>query len=267
MIRGIFFDVDGTLVSFKQKFLSDRLVKDLPALQERGIKIFVCSGRAMQDLERTGMLRGIRFDGYVTLGGQVCCDADGTVFRDSPICRDDLRGAYEVLKANPQMPALMEGNGESYLTLVNSRVREVYRFLHTELYPVRGPEWLLEGRIYQFVPFVTPEEEELFLTAMPHCMRSRWHPKGIDILPRDGGKGAGIRAVMERYGLSRQEIMALGDGENDLSMIELAGTGVAMGNGEACVKAAADYVTADVHKDGVSQALRHFGLLPEDMTV
>lgn len=264
MIRAVFFDVDGTLVSFRQKFLSDRLWKDLLALRERGIRIFVCSGRAMQDLARTGMLRGVEFDGYVTLGGQVCCDGDGTVFRDAPICPDDLRGAYEVLKANPQMPALMEGNGESYLTLVNDRVREVYEFLHTELYPVRGPEWLLEGKVYQFVPFVTPEEEPMFLTAMPNCMHSRWHPKGIDVVPRDGGKGAGIRAAMERYGLSREEIMAFGDGENDLSMIELAGTGVAMGNGEACVKAAADYVTASVFEDGVSQALRHFGLLPED---
>lgn len=265
MIRAVFFDVDGTLVSFRQKFLSDRLWKDLLALRERGIMIFICSGRAVQDLARTGMLRGVEFDGYVTLGGQVCCDGDGTVFRDSPICPDDLRGAYEVLKANPQMPALMEGNGESYLTLVNDRVREIYEFLHTELYPVRGPEWLLEGKVYQFVPFVTPEEEPAFLAAMPNCMHSRWHPKGIDVVPRDGGKGAGIRAAMERYGLGREEIMAFGDGENDLSMIELAGTGVAMGNGEMCVKDAADYVTASVFEDGVSQALRHFGLLPEDI--
>lgn len=265
MIRAVFFDVDGTLVSFRQKFLSDRLLEDLPALRERGIRIFVCSGRAIQDLERTGMLRGVRFDGYLTLGGQFCCDADGTPFRDAPICRSDLRRAYEVLKANPQMPALMEGNGESYLTLVNDRVREIYEFLHTELYPLRGPEWLLEGKVYQFVPFVTPEEEALFLNAMPNCTHSRWHPKGIDVLPRDGGKGVGLRAALERYGLAREEVMAFGDGENDLGMMELAGISVAMGNGEACVKAVADYVTADVHEDGVSRALRHFGLLPEDM--
>ena len=74
-------------------------------------------------------------------------------------------------------------------------------------------------------------------------------------------------AAGTRYGLAADEVMAFGDGENDLSMIELAGTGVAMGNGEACVKAAADYVTADVHEDGVSRALRHFGLLPGNMTV
>ncbi len=262
MIKAIFFDVDGTLVSFRQKFLSDQLVEDLPALRERGIRIFICSGRALQDLETTGMLRGVEFDGYVTLNGQYCCDADGTAFRDAPICPEDLRGAYQVLMDNPHMPALMEGNGESYLTQVNDRVREIYEFLHTELYPVRAPEWMLEGKVYQFVPFVAPEEERLFLDAMPGCTHTRWHPKGIDIVPGDGGKGTGVRAAMERYGLAREEVMAFGDGENDRSMMAEAGVSVCMGNGEDEVKAMADYVTDTVENDGVSKALRHFGLLP-----
>ncbi len=263
MIKGIFFDVDGTLVSFTKKFLSDRLLADLAALRERGIKLFISTGRALQDLEHTGMLRDARFDGYVTLGGQYCCDGDGTAFRDAPIGLDDLRGAYEVFKAHPELPAVMEGNGESYLTTVNDRVRQVYEFLHTQMYPVRDPAWLLEGKVYQLAPFVTPEEEGVFLAAMPGCMSTRWHTEGIDILPRDGGKGAGLRAAMERYGLAREEVMAFGDGENDLTMMAEAGVSVAMGNGDKQVKAMADYVADTVENDGISMALRHFGLLPE----
>lgn len=263
MIRAIFFDVDGTLVSFQKKFLSDQLAEDLPALRERGIKIFVCSGRAMQDLENTGMLRGAQFDGYVTLNGQYCCDQDGTAFRDAPIARSDLRGAYDVLSARPDLPALLEGNGESFLTRINDRVQEIYGFLHTQLYPLCPLERLLEGGVYQFVPFVTPEEEKLFLDAMPGCVSTRWHAKGIDIVPRDGGKGVGVRAAMERYGFVREEVMAFGDGENDMSMMSEVGTSVAMGNGADKVKAMADYVTDTVENDGVAKALRHLGLLPE----
>lgn len=261
MTKAIFFDVDGTLVSFRQKFLSDQLLADLTALRERGVKLFICSGRAVQDLEGTGMLRGAQFDGYVTLNGQFCCDKDGVPFRDRPIDLEDARGAYRVLMDNPAIPALMEGNGESYLTQINGRVREIYEFLHTDLYPVRGPEWLLEGKVYQFVPFVPAGEEGMFLDAMPGCRHTRWHPRGIDIVPRDGGKGVGVRAVMERYGLVRDEVMAFGDGENDMSMMAEAGTSVAMGNGEEQVKAMASYVTGVVEEDGVSKALRHFGLL------
>lgn len=261
MTKAIFFDVDGTLVSFRQKCLSDRLRSDLPALQARGIRIFICSGRAMQDLDNTGMLCGVRFDGYLTLGGQFCCDADGTVFRDETISREDLRGAYEVLQANPDLCAIMEGNGETYLTQFNDRARELYEFLHTKPYPVRSPEWLLEEKIYQIAPLVLPEEERLLLDAMPGCGHTRWHPKGIDILPRGGGKGAAVRAAMERYGLVRDEVMAFGDGENDMSMMAQAGISVAMGNSSDEVKAMADYVTDGVEEDGVSNALRHFELL------
>lgn len=264
MIKAVFFDVDGTLVGFRQKYLSDRLLADLKALRERGIKLFISSGRALQDLERTGMLRDAQFDGYLTLGGQYCCDADGTVFRDMPIGRDDLRGAYEVFRTNPQLCAIIEGNGESYLTQINDRVREIYEFLHTEPYPVRPLEWLLEGKIYQIAPFVMPEEERLLLDAMPGCIHSRWHPKGIDILAKGGGKGAAVQAALDRYGLTADEIIAFGDGENDLPMIKLAGTGVIMGNAQEPVKAAADYVTASVDEDGVSRALRHLGLLPSE---
>ena len=262
MIKAAFFDVDGTLVSFRQKFLSDRVREDLAALRARGVKIFLSTGRALQDLERTGMLRGARFDGYVTLGGQFCCDGDGTVFRDEPIGLDDMRGAYEVFKDHPSFPVLLEGNGESWLTQVNDRVREIYEFLHTEVYPVCPLEKLLEMKVYQFVPFVPPEEENIFLDAMPGCTHTRWHPLGVDILPRDGGKGVGLRAAMERYGFAPEEVMAFGDGENDMSMLREAGIGVAMGNGDEQVKAMADYVTGGVEEDGVSQALRHFGLLP-----
>lgn len=262
MIQGIFFDVDGTMVSFRQKFVSDRLLADLAALRERGIKLFLSTGRALQDLENTGMLRDARFDGFVTLGGQYCCDGAGVPFRDAPIARSDLRGAYEVFKAHPELPAVMEGNGESYLTTINDRVRQVYEFLHTQLYPVRDPAWLLEGKVYQLAPFVTPEEESVFLSAMPGCKSTRWHTEGIDILPRDGGKGAGVRAAMERYGLAREEIMAFGDGENDMTMLAEAGLSVVMGNGDQAVRDMADYVTGAVEEDGISQALRRFGLLP-----
>lgn len=262
MIKAIFFDVDGTLVSFRQKFLSDQLLSDLHALRERGIRLFLSTGRALQDLKSTGMLREAEFDGYVTLNGQFCCNGDGEAYRDRPIDLEDLKGAYRVLADNPDIPAILEGNGESWLTQINDRVREVYEFLHTELYPVCPLEWLLEKHVYQFVPLVGSGKEKLFLDVMPGCKYTRWHPKGIDILPRDGGKDVGVRMTMERYGFAQEEVMAFGDGENDLPMLEVAGVAVAMGNGEDEVKAMAGYVTDTVENDGISKALRRFGLLP-----
>ena len=60
---------------------------------------------------------------------------------------------------------------------------------------------------------------------------------------------------------TKEEIMAFGDAENDIDMLEYAGIGIAMGNGDDGVKAVADFVTRDIDEDGIAYALKHFGLI------
>ena len=95
---------------------------------------------------------------------------------------------------------------------------------------------MLEHSIYQLAPLVEPGEEELFLRVMPHCTYTRWHPQGVDILLAGDGKAEGIRATLDYYGLKQEEIMAFGDGVNDLSMLSMAGLSVAVGNAVPEVK-------------------------------
>ena len=260
MIKGIFFDIDGTLVPAHVETISDPVRDDLLALREKGVRIFICTGRAIQDLNSTGMLRDVAFDAYVTLNGHCCFDDNG-IYRDVPICREDLESAVRVLRENPQVAVLMMTNGASRVNQVTPRVERVFQHLHTKIYPIAEPEWMLERDIYQFVPLIDESEEHLFLPVMPHCDSTRWHPEGLDILPRDDRKADGMRATMERFGLKREEIMAFGDGENDDVLMSLAGLSVAMGNGVERVKAMADYVAPPVLEDGVCEALRHFKLL------
>ena len=70
-----------------------------------------------------------------------------------------------------------------------------------------------------------------------------------------------MERLLAHFGLSRQEIMAFGDGENDREMLSFAAIGIAMGNAREETKAAADYVTDHIDRDGIEKALHHFGLL------
>ena len=81
------------------------------------------------------------------------------------------------------------------------------------------------------------------------------------MIPRGGGKHVGIRQMLNYYGIDRDECMAFGDGENDISMLQYVGTGIAMGNASLEVKAAADYVTTGIDSGGLVKALDKFGLL------
>lgn len=261
MIKAAIFDVDGTLVPYGVNAISDELREDLLALRKKGIRLILATGRGKHDLDNTGMLRDVTFDAYLTFTGLRCYDDKG-LYRNVTIQREDLVNGCRVLRANPEIIAVMQTDRGNFLNRINDEVRELFTtVLHTPIYPVAPPEDYLDKNVYQFVVMVPRGEEEQFLSVMPHCTFARWHPQAIDIIPRGDGKADGIRATLERYGLSREEVIAFGDGENDISMLKLAGLGVAMGNAEAVVKASADYVTASVQDNGVSAALRKFGLL------
>ncbi len=86
----------------------------------------------------------------------------------------------------------------------------------------------------------------------------------IDVVSMSAGKGTGVRAVMEAYGLKKEELMGFGDAMNDAGMIEAVGTAVVMGNGEDALKRVADYVTDDIDEDGVYNALVRYGVISEE---
>ena len=105
------------------------------------------------------------------------------------------------------------------------------------------------------------EVEKELAKKVPNCTFTRWSDFGVDIISKDGGKVIGIQKVLEHYGIKREELIAFGDGENDLDMIQFAGIGVAMGNAVAETKAVADYVTTAIDDNGIWNACKHFGLI------
>jgi Cof subfamily protein (haloacid dehalogenase superfamily) len=80
----------------------------------------------------------------------------------------------------------------------------------------------------------------------------------IEIMSKEVSKGNAVSRLAELLCIDKSEIITIGDNENDISMIEYAGLGVAMGNAEQCLKDKADYVTADYMADGVAQVVEKF---------
>ncbi len=80
----------------------------------------------------------------------------------------------------------------------------------------------------------------------------------IEVMNKGVSKGNAVKMLAEIYGINREEIIAIGDNENDISMIEYAGLGIAMENGVEEAKAAAKYITAHHDKDGVAEAIERF---------
>ena len=105
------------------------------------------------------------------------------------------------------------------------------------------------------------EIEKRVLSGVQHSQATRWNRYGIDIVPTGCSKKTGIDAMLQHFGLSWEEVMAFGDGENDYVMLKHAAIGVAMGNADPMLLDGQFYVTDRVEEDGVVTALQHFGLI------
>ena len=87
-----------------------------------------------------------------------------------------------------------------------------------------------------------------------------FRPYFLEILDKRVNKGTGVKSLADALGIKPDEIMALGDQENDIAMIEFAGMGVAMDNAIPSVKEVANFVTKSNLEDGVAYAIEKFVL-------
>lgn len=257
MVKAIFLDVDGTMVSFQTHRISPRVLDALHSLQARGIKLFIATGRHPRMLD--SVRAAFPFDGYMTLSGQYCY-CGNKVLRSNPMEPAAVEELVAAARSNAFSCIFLEGE-DIYINFSNEYTVQFMDELHLPLPPVADPGRALGRDIYQAITFLTPDNESLLLDRAPHLKTTRWHPHFLDVIPTTGGKDKGIDAILEHFGIPMEECMAFGDGENDLSMLIHAGIGVAMGSASDAVKCQADYVTGSVDEDGIVSALQHFGLL------
>lgn len=257
MIKAVFFDIDGTLVPFGQEAVDLSVLEALDRVRAKGVKVFISSGRPIYFIKN---LRDYSFDGYVCCNGGVVF-VDGQVVFSKPMDPDDVRSVVEVSEAGGV--GCYAFAAESRMLNFRSELSDsLGECLHIGEPPVGDLFEFIRRPVYQFTVYATEQmEREMYAPAVKHSIFPRWHPRFMDVTPDDVSKADGIARVAGLFGWNMDELMAFGDGGNDIPMLQAVGTGVAMGNAEASVKEYAAYVTADVRDGGIVKALRHFGLV------
>lgn len=255
MIKAVFFDIDGTLVSFNTHKIPNSTLLALDELKKRGVKIFIASGRSWRQMQE---LRDFpKFDGYVLLNGSCCVTSEGEVIHSHCIPEDDLERLATFCKERSFPVEFVYENRES-MTESTPLVEAAWANVNIPVPPVIPMDICSKKNVYQLGIFLNREEEkEINITdkLMPGCMTMRWSPDFFDVVPKGSCKSVGIDKIIAHYGIRLEETMAFGDGGNDIDMLRHVAIGVAMGNASTDVKAAADYVTTSVDDNGILNAL------------
>ena len=224
----LFFDIDGTLVSFQTHGIPASTILALTQAKANGSRVYIATGRPPLIITNLGAIEHL-IDGYITTNGALCY-VDDEMVTCQPIPKEDVR----IFR---QMLAVKNLDKASPLDVV------------------------LQQDILQLTPFFPADYEPVLMARMPQCVSGRWHPEFTDITANGADKGKGILAMARHEGFDPSRTMAFGDGGNDTSMILQAGIGIAMGNAIDALKHQADYVTTSVDDDGILNALRHFNVI------
>ena len=250
----LFFDIDGTLVSFNTHQIPASTILALTQAKVNGHKVYIATGRPPLIITNLGAIEHL-IDGYVTINGALCFIGDEVVScKNIPheaaqlVVDDAYQKNYGVIVVGERDVAVFDPQGE---------VDQVFRqeIAVENLDQVKPMETVMQQRILQLTPFFDADYERELMARIPSCTSGRWHPAFTDIVADGNSKARGMEALCRHFGILQEETLAFGDGGNDIEMLQWAGIGVAMGNAEQAVKDHADMVTTDVDHEGIEQAV------------
>lgn len=267
-IKLIAIDIDGTLLN-KQHEVTPRVKAAIEAARDKGVAVVLATGRPFIGVQRYLHELGLEQEGQycVTNNGALVQRAnDGACVAEVPVSFDDYL-YYEQLAR--ELGVSYQALTQSHLYTAN---KDISRYTIHEAgltgMPLRyrAVEEMDSSLIFPKVMMIDePERLDAAIARIPAEAYERntilkSAPFYLEILNKEVNKGAGVKLLADRLGLSPDEVMAMGDQENDLAMLEFAGTGVAMGNAISSVKAIAQFVTKSNQEDGVAWAIEKFVL-------
>ncbi|MBR0385660.1 MAG: HAD-IIB family hydrolase, partial [Erysipelotrichaceae bacterium] len=154
---------------------------------------------------------------------------------------------------------MVDEKDRMYVNMVDDGLIEMQKTINSPIPAIGEYDGIKD--VYEIVFFHKGHKLKETIDMFPHLKVTYWTENGVDMICSDGSKASGISHVLEHYGITSEEMMAFGDANNDLEMLQMAGIGVCMGDGEEEVRNIADYITETTENDGIYQALKYYCII------
>ncbi|CAM3146890.1 Cof-type HAD-IIB family hydrolase [Lactococcus hircilactis] len=274
--KAVFFDLDGTLFT-STRGVAASTKKTIEALKRIGILVGIATGRGPAFV--LPLLEDLKLDFAVTYNGQYVFTPKAVIF-ENPIREETLKKIVtyaleyhrdisigtskgvvgsgllkfgETRTAGILAKILPKGTSD----VAKSGMKHIFR----RVFPQANFSEIFKEPVYQVMMIAPRADTPTLEKEFPELQITRSNPYSVDLIPQGIGKLKGIQILGEHYDFTLEEVMCFGDSENDISMIQGVGTGVAMGNAQESVKKAANYVTDHNNADGIAKAFDYFGIV------
>ena len=200
----------------------------------------------------------VHFDGMIANNGQLIYDEQGKVIYSSPFSGR----LKEIIVDNfnkKRIPMLLASDDYIFANFLNYKMIKIQQSFDSPMPIIKDYEGENIYLCSALKDETTNWDEIPELSEIANI--TYWHDCAIDISSITTSKATGIQKVLDYYNISLEDTMAIGDGNNDIEMLEYCHTSIAMGNSEQDVKEAANYITTDINNDGIYNAFKHYGLI------
>lgn len=257
----IFFDIDGTLIGGGTEIMSESTRKAINIARENGNLCFINTGRChcMVDERLTSQ---VEFDGFLMgCGTEIICHNETLVHR----CFSEKLAQRIIDGLNRyEIDVVYEASSDLYSKKPEEMYTEIYRTYVKQLnhrYPTKQVD--AKKSFDKFFAYSEDKRQmDSFRAEFEDELEFVDRENGFyEVLPKGYSKATAIRFLVDMLHLSMEDTVAIGDSNNDLSMLECAHISIAMGNSSQAVLDMADYVTTDVMEDGIWNALKWLGVL------
>lgn len=253
----IAFDIDGTLLTSSGEVLPSTK-EALHLLRENGHLVTIATGRSYFLAKR--IIEDLAFENYLLVNGaaafldhqQVVKEVlapqafkDFVTFSSQQNIEVSYQNLYEIHRFHKEVKTPIEEAMASFRAAV----------------PPFDPTFHLTHEIYQGIAYYPVTQDSLFENRFPEFDLVRWHPYGVDVLPKGNSKAKGLLKMATAAKIPVEDVLVFGDGLNDREMLAAAGTGIAMGNAGDDVKQHANLITDTNNENGIYNALKKLALI------
>lgn len=263
-IKMITIDLDGTLLR-SDGSVSDRTVRTLQAARDKGVVVAIATGRMYQTARPYGERLGLGDSPLLLFaGGLIETLESKKILFQQVIPRE---WAQELADLARRRGWQLQTYIDDVLRAARDDewIRDYERITHSKACICGDDFYHVQGDCNKLLSRGGHDDLVARKALIEKTFPGRFNvlfsaPTFLEIMPQGVDKGKGIRRLGELYGITADEIMALGDSQNDLDMLKAAGFPVAMTNAADEVRAVASYVTASNDDDGVAAAVEKFVL-------
>ena len=268
----ICIDMDGTLLNDK-KTISERNLRSIRLANEKGVRIAVCTGRIFTSADFFSEFLGVKSPVIASNGAYIReKDRDEVVYK-ATLGVQKCKKLLSVFREYDIYPHYYTSDTVFTEKLIysSSFYEEVNKTLpkDKQVKIVLVEDWndifqRYESEIFKGIA-VDDDIEKIHKAKMSLRDRSDFEVvssrfDNFEVMNKGVSKGSAVKILADYYGINSEQVICIGDSENDLSMIKFAGLGVAMGNADEDVKEAAKYITDSNNCDGVAKAIEKFVL-------